>query len=668
MSGSASIPRSSSSSGGNSNSNSVLDIVKEHARVPLNEDISLVLTLLEGWHRYTYCTSLEEKESFPSELWVKCYPAAGEGERPAGAAPPLHPLRQPSGAGAEDTGDSRAFIKRFPMQLWSAVLPWEVQKGLSLSPLRAPSGCGIGDGAVEREKKQKEEEEVKVAGSSAGEDRGVGAEDPFGVVTPTTDAPSGGGAAGEQGRCAQAPDRTPGMLFLMDNASDTAAAAADDDGDNGSVLRFWSGAILEPIDVLFCAYRFPSIITHNHSFAKLLQRTAAEKSEQDKEISSKVIRRYFPYKEYENSLYNNLEGNNNYRVNGSAASARLVVTSHGHLDPFPFVVQRYTGRSAAPARGGKWKFTISSSEGGGGGEAPRMVLETTFAFLQTCVQQAVAEAEAGGRRVAEIEVELKLSSQLTHDLLQKSHINCEYVGDVERYVRRYLKLLNTPFYYGGRGGGGGDGDGPTPAESSADGDDGQRVKVWVSEEECVYMTMSEIRQLQRENIRKAAQTPQDAASEGSGDDDSDYLARRDEEEEDGGGAGGDAAAPCQTAVVKSAFESSKYPLTSAQIPLLPPIHYRLFYYCLLLGVCREEAFYHYYGRIMREFQSEYKRLKAARKAATSDNTQRRRIDSEDLGTMVDLVRDATMQLPGDLIGIVEAVAALAAEVEVKGGK
>lgn len=118
-----------------------------------------------------------------------------------------------------------------------------------------------------------------------------------------------------------------------------------------------------------------------------------------------------------------------------------------------------------------------------------------------------------------------------------------------------------------------------------------------------------------------------------------------------------------SAVVLSADKLARYPRTYSHMQELPPVDYELYELCMRLGVGQQSVLYHYHERILHEWRRELHRLRQQQQPKTCGApesphvTAPSRLAKEDVQRMVGLVRDRSLQLPSDMVSLVEAVAA-----------
>nr|CAJ2470566.1 unnamed protein product [Leishmania braziliensis] len=567
----------------------VYDIVKSHIHLPINRDYNALKRVLRDWLAYTTRTPLQEKPTFSAELVItvtRLPPASlsavaqGPGgisgatlgqarsTRRAGRRWALWGTR----AGYDDTGGSAlaeeatdaasfsaptippyVYRKVVPLHVWTAVLPWEMQRGLSFSDMRLPANAlssrGDASGVTALSAKAAAEEAshhgsgamAPAAGAAADpqapsdmpvrspQQRQLGAvedaeeEDPYGVVTPSI-ASFKGNSASVAAAFARTPLRAattatataavsslsitppaPAMLFLTDMRSTKAYG-----------IGFWSGAICQAIDVLFVGPTLPSSVGGASASFRQLRQQDGLALVMDNKISSDVLHRFFPLHEIRSPLSSA----------ASASSATFRVHSFGHLDPLP--------PSLHPSRLGvdDWQeayrglsFTVApDAPYNTPEEAPRYVFEVPRHTLRTAVVAALEESRSahqeqlrtsaarGGflgkgataicdRDVtssklcgqadddAAIDLVVNMSEQLRADLFAKAQLCVEYVSSLEEAIAHYARKLNTEAAAAAEVPL--DGRSPNHADSSTG--NGRRMKVWLSEHEFRWMTPEELK-------------------------------------------------------------------------------------------------------------------------------------------------------------------------------
>ncbi|CCD13684.1 hypothetical protein, unlikely [Trypanosoma congolense IL3000] len=107
---------------------SVFDIARSHITLPVSKDGSALRQVLRDWLSYSERVPLQKKPAFPAELSVTVYAPRGGTPHEAQIARPLR------------------YTRRVPLLLWTAVLPWEVQRGLSMSLLEPPEQDTVEEG------------------------------------------------------------------------------------------------------------------------------------------------------------------------------------------------------------------------------------------------------------------------------------------------------------------------------------------------------------------------------------------------------------------------------------------------------------------------------------------------------------------------------------------
>ncbi|KAG5481538.1 hypothetical protein LSCM1_05557 [Leishmania martiniquensis] len=782
----------------------VYDIVKSHIQLPINRDYNALKRVLRDWLAYTTGTPLEKKPTFAAELVItitRMPPASlrnvapGETESSRAAAGKTRAARRAgrwralwgsceshNGAHSSASDEKPAgatwstapaippyvYRKVVPLHVWTAVLPWEMQRGLSFSDLRLPpsvsSSCGIESGATTpsgrpiRPPQQRQQE-------------GVGdteEEDPYGVVAPSITSPEGNSAGAAAAtatltRTSLGPAATanaaaaaaavassisitppaPAMLFLSDMRSTRAYG-----------IGFWSGAIRQAIDVLFVGPTLPSSIGGDSASFRQLRQQDGLAQVMDNKISSGVLHRFFPLQEIRSPSSS---------TTTSASPVTFRVHSFGHLDPLPL--------SLHPSRLGVddqqevyrgLSFTVSpDAPYNTPEEAPRYVFEVPRHTLRPAVAAALEESRSAHRehlracvargaslgkaaRAAHsrggevtqpseeasddvtIDLVVNLSEQLRADLFAKAQLCVEYVSLLEEAIAHYARTLST--------GTAASAEVPLDEGSShhtdAGAGRGRSKKVWLSEHEFRWMSPGELEKMSGAGSVKEqqARADQEGAFPESGEE-----ASATSPVEDGGvavvGAVAEATQPALSAsvepranagaslaaaravkaqpaqpnavraarsislqspilrdeeegrpsylapsfvgrheapalqsssIVLSADKLARYPRTHSHMPELPPVDYELYELCMRLGVGQQAVLYHYHERILHEWRRELHRRRQQRQTRGASDLAHVAVPSglaeEDVQRMVGLVRDRSLQLPSDMVSLVEAVA------------
>ncbi|CBZ25436.1 conserved hypothetical protein [Leishmania mexicana MHOM/GT/2001/U1103] len=777
----------------------VYDIVKSHIQLPINRDYNALKRVLRNWLAYTR-TPLQEKPTFAAELVITItrMPPASQSTVAQGAGGisgtavgkaraaregrwwPLWRARK----GRDGAGDPAlaakvagvasssaptippfVYRKVVPLHVWTAVLPWEMQRGLSFSDLRLPPNVSSSRGAesgttafcdkTAAEQVSRERSGAKGAAAAAAA-MDPEEEDPYGVVTPPIAFLEGNRASTAAAALARAPlgaattaaaaaptssfsitPAVPAMLFLPDIRSTKAYG-----------IGFWSGAIRQAIDVLFVGPTLPSSVGGASASFRQLRQEDGLALVMANQISREVLHRFFPLQEI-------ISPSSSV---ASASSAAFRVHSFGHLDPLP--------PSLHPSRLGidDWQeeyrglsFTVTpDAPYNTPEEAPRYVFEVPRHTLRPAVAAALKESrsahqeqlhasDARGRALAKpatpihdcdatgsklcgqadddvsIDLAVNLSQQLRADLFAKAQLCVEYVSLLEEAIAHYARMLNTdiaaaaevPL----------DERPPNHADAGAGAGSGRRMKVWLSEHEFRWMTPEELKQASEAEV--ATEHPAPKSSSMHADDDVFQESRKEAaamtQRKDNGvavlGAGTEAtlrdtaasavaAQPARSeavsaarsislqspilrdeeegrpsylapsfvgrheapalqssAVVLSADKLARYPRTYSHMQELPPVDYELYELCMRLGVGQQSVLYHYHERILHEWRRELHRLRQQQQPKTCGApesphvTAPSRLAKEDVQRMVGLVRDRSLQLPSDMVSLVEAVAA-----------
>ncbi|KAK7198706.1 hypothetical protein NESM_000834600 [Novymonas esmeraldas] len=743
----------------------VFDLARSHVQLPINRDYGALKRVLHDWLAYSVRTPLQTRPAFAAELLItitRTPPPANSrsvagggigGAAHAGASTSGHAGRRwalwrtrwsrdtadepaaaaATGASASASGPSAAagaplvYRKVVPLHVWTAVLPWEMQRGLSFSDLRLPSSSPVPANSTatptERAAAAPPDDVsanvTRRAGSEAAEEKEE--EDPFGIVTPSITGSSGSAAAGGAlAEAATAPvlsitPPAPAMLFLSDVEATRAHGIA-----------FWSGAIRQAIDVLFVGPTLPSSVSSASASFQRLRAQDGRARVMDNRLSSEVLRRFFPMQE--------INAPSSSTSSPSAATFRL--HSFAHLDPLPpslhpsrlgvedlHSAHRGLAFTAAP------DAAVTSLE-----EAPRYVFEVPRHTLQPAVAAALAESRRLRKPYrpdrdaaqdtqpahdldddATIELVVNMSEPLRSDLFAKAQLCVEYVPLLEDAIAHYTRLLSTdatavevPL----------DGASTGAADDAAGAGRGRLRKVWLSATEHRWMTPEELEQAaegptteQRGRDGRAAQeneeedtTEESEAAVAVADsvaasavwrtrEGGDHVslaaahavkarpAQPDgvsaarsislqspilREEEEGRPSylapsfHGRHEAPVlqNSAVVLSADKLARYPRTHSHMPVLPPIDYELYELCMRLGVGQRTVLYHYHERILHEWRRELHTLQHhGGQQATTAVSAPARLAEDDVARMVGLVEDRSLQLPPELVTLVESVSA-----------
>ncbi|EAN98651.1 hypothetical protein C3747_23g102 [Trypanosoma cruzi] len=615
---------------------SVFEIARSHITLPVSRDMNALRRVLRDWHHYTEKLELQKKTTHPAALCVTVHPS-----RNSTASPPqgvsLHPSLRVAAGGA--------YTRRVSLQLWTAVLPWEVQRGLSMSELRLSST--LMDASDSKQEAKKENENCRYAREMQEEE-----DDPFGVVTAPSKSANGAMRTPPCGTSAAAVTAPfPGMLFVMD--VDSAAQG----------VSFWSGAIAQPIDVAFISPIEPAV-TNSRSFQELRQRQLAAVEDGgggggggvDEKRAVHNIARFFPDGELD------------------SPTVTFALQSYSHLDPFPRCDKtggtRRRQHLAQPAGADRRDATFAAG-GDDHNNRPRYVLETTRYLirdsveraLQECRQQRATTAGAlGGKNKSvhegneegmEVTITLELSDGLKEELREKARLYTNYVMPLEEHIAYHIRHQNSSVV------GDGNNDDVPRWEMGAEGktgDDHALVSKFAAASPSFCSPATPV------GVTRGPIHPSRPNTTGRR---SVMLLRSPklaEEHEDVPShlvpsVKGRHEAPVLQQVERehgqliSAKALARYPNTSSHMPAIPPIDYELFDLCLRLGLCRQDTIYYFYGRIMRAWQKELHRL---RKSCDEQNNSE--IPDADVRRMFLLVRDPSLQVPEELSACVEAVA------------
>ncbi|KAG5508540.1 hypothetical protein GH5_06790 [Leishmania sp. Ghana 2012 LV757] len=804
---------------------SVYDIAKSHIQLPINRDYNALKRVLRDWLVYSTHTPLQEKPTFAAELVItvtRMPPASlsnmapGEGGISAATLGNARATRRAGRwralwnrceghAGARDSAfeakltsatSSTAptippyvYRKVVPLHVWTAVLPWEMQRGLSFSDLRLPpnlsSSRGVESGATVPSYKTAEEEvshDPSVAVASSGlpmrpprqrqqeEEGATEEEDPYGVVTPSiASLENSTNAAAASAGTSLGPAATATAAAAVSSISITPPAPAmlflsDLHSSRTHGIGFWSGAIRQPIDVLFVGPTLPGSVGGNSASFRQLRKQDGLALVMDNKISSGVLHRFFPLQEVRSPSSS---------PTASASPVTFRVHSFGHLDPLPLSL--HPSRLGVDDRREEYcglSFTVSpDAPFNTPEEAPRYVFEVPRHTLRPAVAAALEEsrhahqeylrayAARGGsfgkaaRAVcnggvtatkpseeaaddAAIDLVVNLSKQLRADLFAKAQLCVEYVSSLEEAIAHYARMLNT--------GAAASAEVPLDGGSSHQADGGagrgRSKKVWLSEDEFRWMTPEELKGVSAggtANEQQAhASSSISADQEGVFNEPEEEAAATSQVGGEGVGAVGavteamqrntpatfvpranadaliatscpvkahpaqpeavsatrsislqspilrdeeegrpsylvpsfvgrhEAPALQSSTVVLSADKLARYPRTHSHMPELPPVDYELYELCMRLGVGQQSVLYHYHERILHEWRRElhlrrrWQQQQQSRGASEPAPTAApSRLAEEDVQRMVSLVRDRSLQLPSDMVSLVEAVAA-----------
>nr|CCC90487.1 conserved hypothetical protein [Trypanosoma congolense IL3000] len=579
---------------------SVFDIARSHITLPVSKDGSALRQVLRDWLSYSERVPLQKKPAFPAELSVTVYAPRGGTPHEAQIVRPLR------------------YTRRVPLLLWTAVLPWEVQRGLSMSLLEPPEQDTVEDGCAEKPEDSlgndskaavKEEEEE---------------EDPFGVVSDFSRTSEGLVCDIPASGTVVTPSPTAGMLFVMSPESASEG------------LHFWSGGINYPIDIAFITALEP-VATSTDSFSELRRKRINAAS------SGYDVSRFFPDGELD------------------SPTVAFAVQSHSYLDPFPRcdATSRATGDGidTSARRYTAQPVGLSKDEYRG----VRYVLETRRHFLGEAINIALQEYSAllksadeapDGRATGtpmskslnegEVTVLLELSDALKSELREKARLYTNYVVPLEGHVRRYIKQ-QSGISVGTRGsdedarGARLNNDLTTTSENSITDSDSKGV---VS---VIQPSVSAVVSGKRVHSPRSPMLADEAEGR------SVNLAP---------GICGRHSAPTLEHAQReqntfiSANALARSPRTSPHPPRVPPIDYELFDLCLRLGLCQSDAIYHFYHRIMQEWREELRKLRAGDSADGGSTL----LSEENVHRMLRLVRDPSLEVPSELSACVEAVA------------
>lgn len=519
---------------------SVVEIARRHASLPVNRSYTALKQVLRDWLAYTYDTPLHKKPTHRAELHVHVYRHTHTQPTTTVATPPITTDAGHSGdaasapptlfdrwygamcgtvAGARDTNIEKAatahdtegesvseysYIKAVALDVWTALLPWETQMGLSGSDLTVEHS--------QRRLGTTVEATQSLHVCEATNDEPVVMDDPYGVVSapsafaslsPASAFSLAGNVSSNPPPCWPAAP-APAMLFLMSTHAVRAHRG----------LHFWSGGITSSLDVLFARTVLPSSISSSPSFAQL-RRDDAVNRVRDNLADADVVAAYFP----ENDLH--------------SAIASLRVQSCGHLDPYPRMTCSANASHAHPnhTNGNMCCHSISGLQDTVPLAASEMdkdlphsaagyVVETIRHVVRDAVQQALRESSyTFARRVAtpsqtrravvmmdsekdaRIDLTLELSDALKAELEQKAQLAVRYVPLLEAAIEHHLKQrmecgVHESHHDERAAAGRYDGAGDRPISVVERDGDAERTRVWLSETEHVWMSRGELRERQ----------------------------------------------------------------------------------------------------------------------------------------------------------------------------
>ncbi|KAH9599310.1 hypothetical protein LSM04_004924 [Trypanosoma melophagium] len=615
---------------------SAFEIARSHITYPVSKDPNALMKVLRDWLYYTEQLKLQAKPTHPAALCVKVYP-----RKPTTT---FGLLSRDFSFHHHSSGEAaNVHTKYIPLQLWTALLPWEVQRGLSMSELRLP----------ETEKEMPSEETKKEKINTRQENQNQednDDDDPFGVVT---SQPSNKNSVAHFPHTAVrgSGDPAPGMLFVMD-------ASAADQG-----VSFWSGAILQSIDIAFISPVEPAA-TNIPSFRELRKRQVNASEGVAGGTNGYDVTRFFQDGELD------------------SPTVTFAVQSYSHLDPFPHVGKSNENcgtrqHVAQPAEEEKEKW------GFGSGASVRYVLETTRHLLRDSTMTALREyhqLRRGGSTVGtmeeeevanvELSISLLLSDELKEELREKARLYTNYVVPLEENLSEHIRRQNKSSIV----------DSHINDAVKSDADKMEDNSLLCNSSDVISSRLSSSSLLLSSDAdANAAATIRPSQPNGTRADR--RLSRRSPmlADEDEGiptylapSVIGKHEAPAlqqaeeeQQQQVVSAKALARYPKTSPRMPNEPPIDYELFDLSLRLGLCQHDAIYYFYGRIMREWQKELQRLKGRATCGggggdnnnnSSINSSNNEISEDNVRRMLRLVRDPSLQVPGELSSCVEAVA------------
>eukprot|EP00796_Vickermania_ingenoplastis_P006792 gene6792-4873_t len=651
-------------------------LVRRHIRQGLfprrvQSDLSALKAVLQDWVHAVEQTPLLDKAAAPAELSVQ-----------------LHYQTASEGGGGDST---YVHVKRVPLAVWPAVLPWEIQRGLSKTPLprrvalshhdTSPAGTtaeqALG-GAPQKEKESKDRtapsHHFMECGGRAATDV---SDDPLGVVFSQVQASqqqqqqavarSGGGRSNSVFATSSPPApasvATPGMLFMLDVPS-----VKRQQGE----VHFWSGAIVQSIDVLVLRPGLlegttagPNAIAaagreqEGHQPSPLTSSSASFISNvrawdlrdrldaREGPLSPALVRTFFPPHDL------------HFAPSEQGGVKALHLHHYGHLDPFPRVLKEMERTEQEATRKEKEENTENKQveeEGQGGAlsfsvrtvsNSPpyaHYVLECPRHTMQHAIQAAVEELQyivhhkepqqhmLDPTAVA-VKVSMRLSAELEEQLVSRAQIFVGYVSSLRQAMEQHMRRLSRPPVVEDLE----DVSGPTPGgegdgEEEEDLEEGEEAEMEATAAlvspsaapggtEMVKRpaTPSSCSTAETVAPRRAPATSYAsdrlAAVEGDGQPDTIVPsipplspAQQQQMQRLGRHRGGP---------VQSARERSRYPMTSVPFDAVQqssgtvsqPVDYELIGYAFRLGIGMDSVLRHYYERMLMEWKDEVRRIR-----------------------------------------------------------
>nr|CCC47941.1 conserved hypothetical protein [Trypanosoma vivax Y486] len=626
---------------------SAFDIARSHIALPVRSSSNAIRQVLRDWQHYTESVPLQQKSSHVAELCIAVH-AMPENSQRCEFTTTKGRLRKVSEQKIQTTHRRSVHTKRIPLRLWTALLPWEVQRGLSMSSLELPK-AGVGLSEDSDRMKQQERVSARTLGDCD--------EDPFGIVST---APPGGIPPRSHSSQAQlstdGESDIPGMLFVM-----TTDAAA-------SGLCFWSGAIQQPIDLAFIAPVEPAA-TRLPSFKEMRR----------KQLGSQPVQydrsRFFPDGELE------------------SPTVEFAVQSYSYLDPFPHCEKNLHGQGdGISSREGHKRngesgdsllgrqHTVQPEYVDGNDGSIRYVLETRRHLFRDGIASALSEYRLLQHRISgsdgnpftptnnpmdvsteglqnhenvELIITLVLSDGLIDELREKARLHTNYVTPLEEHLRRLIKAQSGTCLNSSE---------RDNLSGSKEGD--CRVRDRGAKMSDHTSNMATAAAITSTNIirppvpmdthgqeRITARSPMLVDEmEGQPRVTAPSIIGRHEAPTLG-------EAQREHKLLVSASALARLSNTTPRMPVIPPLDYELFDLCLRLGLCRHDIIYYQYGRIIRQWKMELLYLRGRRTRdvkANGDNDAE--LHETDVRRMLRLVRDPSLQVPSEFSACVEAVA------------
>ncbi|EPY19060.1 hypothetical protein AGDE_15458 [Angomonas deanei] len=246
------------------------------------------------------------------------------------------------------------------------------------------------------------------------------------------------------------------------------------------------------------------------------------------------------------------------------------------------------------------------------------------------------------------------SPRLEKDLTDKAQLSVFYIQQLEHVIQHYLEELNKPIYKSGP---------VTTAQTEEKDGNEKKIQFWLSEHESVWMTLKELRlfqqeQKEKEKGNKNENDEEEIHHEENNENENDDIVMKTEteldlqEENDNHNH--------NNALTLSANTLARYSNALPGMPLLPPVDYNLFDWCIRLGLCTQSAIYYYYPRIFQEWRYDLREMiQYEKNNEKNKETLRKKLlletDPQAVSVMQQLVEDPSLQLPEELVQLVETV-------------